>query len=1065
MTYSKEWEAIVGRFGRWIDFKNDYKTMDCNYMESVWWAFKQIFEKKLVYRGSKIMPFSTACNTVLSNFEAGSNYKDTKDPALYVTFPLVDEPSTNLIAWTTTPWTLPSNLACAVNPDFIYLKVLDEEKEKVYLIAEARLKDVLKQTNIKKHKILEKIKGKELVGKKYTPLFNYMDHMKETSFKVIEGKFVTKDTGTGIVHCAPGFGEEDYNACVANGIVEPGNVPMPMDDDGRFTPLVKDYAGQHFKEADPGIMKDLKEKGRLVSSGTIVHSYPFCWRSQTPLMYRAVDTWFIRVTDLKQDLLKNNEDPRWVPTFVQEKRFKNWLADARDWCFSRNRYWGNPIPIWASDDMEEIVCVGSIAELQQLSGCGAITDLHRESIDHITIPSKQGKGTLKRIPEVFDCWFESGSMPYAQSHYPFSINDADFMKGFPANFIAEGLDQTRGWFYTLMVISTAVKGQAPFKNLIVNGIVLAEDGTKMSKSKKNYPDPLHIANTYGADACRLYLCNSPVVRAESLQFKEMGVKAVVREIFLPWFNAYRFLIQNINRFEQDTDAAFVYDRNMKSELSQNGNLMDRWIVSATQNLIKLVRDEMEAYKLYNVVKPLLGFLDQLTNWYVRLNRPRMKGEEGVDEQRKSLNILFDVLLNVTTLMASITPFITEHFYQNLKNGIDANDKDLYAESIHFLQIPEINESLIDPLVEKRIARMQSAIENGRLIRDRKNLSLKTPLSSVTFVDNDPQALKDFQEVSSYIIEELNVLDLKVESNEDEYVDYKCDPDNKLIGSVLKKKFDKDLKKKIASLSSAQLRDYLKDGHLMIGDIKIEQDWLKVQRVFNKKYETSDQWACASNMTSSVLLDAIVTPGLKVQGMSRELTNKIQRCRKEANISIDEKIEVFFELPADKSSVLHEVVSLHTDKILKAIKRPFLPADLKSDQAELLGTTDYENPDKEGEKVILYVCKACPVLVDGSMGNELFFPEVVKASSGSKQGNFMIDSNGFTYWSPDGQKKVANLADKVSMDSVVKALQKVEDLPKVANSNGGKVKVLVDVEVELEHGKHFYFDATDKRQNK
>lgn len=294
-----------------------------------------------------------------------------------------------------------------------------------------------------------------------------------------------------------------------------------------------------------------------------------------------------------------------------------------------------------------------------------------------------------------------------------------------------------------MVISTAVKGQAPFKNLIVNGIVLAEDGTKMSKSKKNYPDPLHIANTYGADACRLYLCNFPVVRAESLKFEEFGVKAVVREIFLPWFNAYRFLIQNISRFEQDTGANFVYDRNMKTEISQNGNLMDRWIVSATQNLIKLVRQEMEAYKLYNVVKPLLGFLDQLTNWYVRLNRPRMKGGEGVDEQKKSLNILFDVLLNVTTLMASITPFITDHFYQNLKNGINPNDKDLYQESIHFLQIPEVNESLLDPLVEKRIARMQSAIENGRLIRDRKNLSLKTPLSSVTFVDNDQQALKDF----------------------------------------------------------------------------------------------------------------------------------------------------------------------------------------------------------------------------------------------------------------------------------------------------------------------------------
>lgn len=459
---------------------------------------------------------------------------------------------------------------------------------------------------------------------------------------------------------------------------------------------------------------------------------------------------------------------------------------------------------------------------------------------------------------------------------------------------------------------------------------------------------------------------------------------------------------------------------MKSGFNNDSNLMDRWIVSATQNLIKLVRYEMETYKLYNVVKPLLGFLDQLTNWYVRLNRPRMKGEEGVEEQKKSLNILFDVLLNVTTLMASITPFITEHFYQNLKNGIDVNDKELHTESIHFLQIPEVDESLIDPLVEKRVARMQSAIENGRLIRDRKNLSLKTPLSSVTLVDNDPQALKDFEEVSSYIIEELNVLDLKVEANEDEYVDYKCDPDNKLIGSVLKKQFDKDLKKKIASLTSAQLRDYLKDGHLMIGDIKIEQDWLKVQRVFNKKYDTSKQWACASNMTSSVMIDAVVTPDLKVQGMSRELTNKIQRCRKEANISIDERIEVFYELPADKSSVLHEVVSLHTDKILKAIKRPFLPAELKSEKAELLGTTDYENPDKEGEKVILYVCKACPILIPGSIDEKVFFPEVIKADK-SGVGKFMIDDNGYTYWSPDGSKKQLSLADKVSKDSVVRAL--------------------------------------------
>jgi isoleucyl-tRNA synthetase len=630
MTYSKEWEHIVGRFGRWIDFKNDYKTMDCKFMESVWWAFKQIYNKDLVYRGSRIMPFSPACNTVLSNFEAGSNYKDTKDPAIYVTFPMVEDPNTNFIAWTTTPWTLPSNLALAVNSGFTYLKVLDEEKDKTYIIAEPRLKDVLKQTNIKKHKILDKIKGADLVGKAYTPLFDYFKSMGDQGcFKVLDGKFVTEGAGTGIVHCAPGFGEDDYQVCIGAGIVQPGKIIMPMDDDGKFTAAVTDYKGMYFKDADPQITKDLKDRGRLVASGTITHSYPFCWRSQQPLMYRAVDTWFIKVTEIKEDLLKNNEDPRWVPSFVQEKRFKNWLMDARDWCFSRNRYWGNPIPIWVSDDMEEVVCVGSIQELRELSGCGELTDLHRENVDHITIPSKKGKGVLKRIPEVFDCWFESGSMPFAQSHYPFSINDEDFMKGFPANFIAEGLDQTRGWFYTLMVISTAVKGCAPFQNLIVNGIVLAEDGTKMSKSKKNYPDPMFITKAYGADACRLYLCNSPVVRAESLQFKESGVKSVIREIFLPWYNAYRFLIQNISRYESANGKNFTFDSKLSSRLDANSNLMDRWIMSATQNLIKLVRAEMDAYRLYNVVKPLLSFLDQLTNWYVRLNRTRMKGEDGI----------------------------------------------------------------------------------------------------------------------------------------------------------------------------------------------------------------------------------------------------------------------------------------------------------------------------------------------------------------------------------------------------------------------------------------------------
>lgn len=587
MRYSKEWETTVSRMGRWIDFENDYKTLNLSFMETVWWVFKQLYDKGQVYRGYRVMPFSTACNTPLSNFEATQNYKDVSDPAVTVSFPLVDEPETSILAWTTTPWTLPSNLALCVNPDFEYLKIKDGESGKQYIILEKRLDALYKDPKKAKCTVLSKMKGSDLKGKRYVPLFPYFASRTE-SFKIVTDNYVTDDSGTGIVHQAPAFGEDDHRVCLAHGIIRVDEeVPCPVDEKGCFTEAVTDFAGMYVKEADKAIQKHLKTLDRLAKQSTLVHSYPFCWRSDTPLLYKAVPSWFIRVQNVREKLMANNLKSRWVPDFVQEKRFHNWLENARDWNVSRNRYWGTPIPLWVSEDFQEVVCVGSVKELEELSGVTGITDIHRDKIDHITIPSKMGKGVLRRVEEVFDCWFESGSMPYAQQHYPFE-NKAKFEKSFPADFIAEGLDQTRGWFYTLLVLSTHLFDQPPYKNLIVNGLVLAADGKKMSKRLKNYPEPTAVLNSYGADALRLYLINSPVVRAETLKFKEDGVKEVVSKVLLPWYNAFKFFMNQVALLKKEMGIEFVHD---PAKVGRS-NVMDKWILASAQSLIGFVREEM-----------------------------------------------------------------------------------------------------------------------------------------------------------------------------------------------------------------------------------------------------------------------------------------------------------------------------------------------------------------------------------------------------------------------------------------------------------------------------------------
>jgi len=810
--YTKEWERTVTRLGRWIDFENDYKTMDPTFMESVWWVFKELFKKDLVYQGYKVMPFSTACGTPISNFEAGLNYKDVRDPAVVVSFPSLDEEGVSFVAWTTTPWTLPSNIALCVHPTMEYVKIFDKKAAQRYILAKSRIVQLFPIMNNKKKwkpemaddlfSIEATYQGKELVGKKYQPIFDYFASTEgsEKFFRVLSDNYVTDDAGTGIVHQAPAFGEDDYRVCLFHGIIQKGgDLPCPVDSNGIFTEKVPDVKGMHVKKADDTIIKLIKNIGRLVQKDSLDHSYPFCWRSDTPLIYKAVPSWFVKVEEIREKIVENNKKTYWVPNQVKEGRFHSWLADARDWAVSRNRFWGTPIPIWCSESMDEVICVGSVDELAELSGV-RVTDLHKDVVDEITIPSMINPGTvLRRVDEVFDCWFESGSMPYAQMHYPFE-NKQEFEKGFPADFIAEGLDQTRGWFYTLMVLSTALFDQPAFKNLIVNGLVLAGDGKKMSKRLKNYPDPNLVISKYGADALRMYLINSPVVRAESLKFQESGVLGVVKEVFLPLYNAVRFFVQNMERWESNSKKTFAPSTD---KVRATTNPTDVWISAATQGLIKFVHEEMGAYRLYTVMPALVRFVTQLTNWYVRLNRDRLKGLEGGEsEAEMGLQILYDVLLDVTILMAPFTPFITEYVYQHLRklqpsyaesaSGGSSNPAmPGKSDSVHFLNLPTYDESRLNVDAVEAMEALQLIVENGRNVREKRYISLRTPVKCVTVILRNPSpnvVASISGPLKGYILSELNSWDLFIvpKENEQEWVTLALMPNFNILGRKLGK---------------------------------------------------------------------------------------------------------------------------------------------------------------------------------------------------------------------------------------------------------------------------------------
>ena len=906
LRYVKEWRGTITRLGRWVDFDHDYKTMEPNYMETIWWVMKSLHEKGLLYEGHYILPYCPRCSTVLSNHELNlGGYKDVHDPAITVKFkikgngdqgsgirelkaggsapatpPLSFPPNTYFLAWTTTPWTLPSNLALVLGPEIDY--VLIEEATHTpppdprspipvpphYILAEKRLPAYYKTES--EYNILWRKKGSELIGIEYEPLLPYFkDAAEQNAFRTYPADYVSTEDGTGIVHTAPGFGEDDARVLKGTGIP----VICPVDAECKFTKEVSDFAGVFVKDADKGIMEKLKAEGKLFRRDQILHAYPHCYRCKSPLIYRAVGSWFVNVEKIKPDLLKANSEIYWVPDHIKDGRFGKWLEGARDWAISRNRYWGNPLPIWRCADCGKTICVGSRKELQELSGTYA-EDLHKHFVDKITIPCECGK-TMRRIPEVLDCWFESGAMPYAQNHYPFENKDF-FESHFPADFICEGLDQTRGWFYTLTILAAAMFKKPAFRNCIVNGLVLDDKGKKMSKSERNYTDPMEVINAFGADALRLFLVHSAVVKADDLRYSDEGVKEVLKSIILPIWNAYSFFVTYAN----------IDDITPAGAPPRPANPLDQWILSEAENLVEKTSGALDAYDLSRAVDPILDFINLLNNWYIRRSRRRFWRSSKDNDKIEAYGTLYDVLKTFITVTAPFAPFITEAIWQNLRGESD-------PESIHFCDYPAPREERRDRPLEFRMAAVQHAVSMGRALRSQYNIKVRQPLRMAELVTRNNDEKIALIEMEETIREELNVKEIIFRDNEEDLVEYEVKANFRIMG----KELGKDMKAaaaKIETLSQTEIKGLLEGASLSLDiaaadggsrSFAITADKLDIRR--NEKANLR----ILNEGTLTVGLDTEITRELSMEGDIRDLIRGIQNCRKEMGFSVTDRISL------------------------------------------------------------------------------------------------------------------------------------------------------------------------------
>ncbi len=863
LRYTDEWQRYVTRQARWVDFDNDYKTLDTPYMESVMWAFRTLWDKGLIYEGFRVLAYCWRCETPLSNTETRMDdvYRDRQDPALTVAFQL--ETGEKILAWTTTPWTLPSNLALAVGLDVDYA-VMKHPDGNTYVMAAARLGAYEKELDGAEQ--VATLKGSELVGRSYTPLFPFLAGT-ANAFKVLGAEFVTTEDGTGVVHMAPGFGEDDQNECNAAGIP----TICPMDEHGQYTAEITPWGGRHVFDANPDVIKTLKEMGVVLRHDTYNHSYPHCWRCAEPLVYRAVSSWFVQVTKFRDRMVELNQQISWTPEHLKDGSFGKWIANARDWAISRNRFWGSPIPVWKSDDptYPRIDVYGSLEDLSRDFGV-EVTDLHRPGIDNLVRPNPDdptGKSMMRRVPEVLDCWFESGSMPFAQVHYPFENRDW-FESHYPGDFIVEYIGQTRGWFYTLHVLATALFDRPSFSSCVSHGIVLGDDGAKMSKSLRNYPDPMKVFDSHGADAMRWYLLSSPILRGGDFSVTDVGMRDTVRQVLLPLWNSYYFLSLYANA--ENKSGTFRTD---------SSNVLDRYVLGKLGDTIDLVTTSMDSYDLFAACQTIRSFLDVLTNWYIRRSRDRFWAGD-----QDAIDTLHTVLHLLTQIAAPLLPMVADEIYAGLNVG---------APSVHLSDWPTSAALPRDASLVTAMDMIRDVCSSALSVRKTHSRRVRLPLASLTVASGSAESLANYLDI---VRDEVNVREVVLTTDVDAVASHEL----QVVPAVVGPRLGKNTQAVIVAVKKGE---WTQDGDIIhVAGESLQPGEYSLRLVTNSDSAS----APLAGGAGVVLLDITVTPELEAEGLARDVVRAVQQARRDADLQVSDRIV----LTLGVDEVLKSQISVH-----------------------------------------------------------------------------------------------------------------------------------------------------------